>query len=362
MFDVLVAGAGPAGSTAALALEREGLSVTIVEPAAFPRTKVCGEYLSAATVRELLAAGGVCAVQGQAHELRSVRIASGRACVSMHFEKPGWALERATLDAALLQAARSAGADVVRGRVEHFEREGDGFCVSVRDGRGDLSKLRCRVIAGADGAHSAVARIAGLHRETNERRRFAIGGHYANLSGLEDAVQMFVDGRTYLAVNPFSRTRANVMLIVYEDELRANRSGIDAFVGERARRLSHGAIDLRRATLEKRVSTGPLAHRTKRFTAPGLLLIGDAAHFVDPFTGQGVYLALYGARLAAAAIRDTMIRAIPQAQAWHAYERALRAELARRSRFASLASLAVRFPALAPLAPAFTPLLHAVSA
>jgi flavin-dependent dehydrogenase len=351
--DVLVAGGGPAGATAALHLARAGFSVSVVERSEFPRTKACGEYLSTAAVRELRRLGVVTELEAQAVPVRGIRLHNRGAQARLDFRTPGWSLPRAILDDALLRAACNAGANPVRGRVEDLR--------SIRMPEGTLQTFTARFVIGADGAHSLVAKHAGLTQVTRGVQRFAIGGHYSGLRGLDGVVEMFVGGRGYFAINPFSRTSANVMVIAEEQALQQNRGDLDAFIIECARALgvNHGFSGAR---LEgKRIAIGPLEHRATKYTAPQLLLIGDAAHFLDPFTGQGVYLALYGAKLAAQCIAAVLRDGVPETSARAQFERRLRREIQRRSRFARAASSLVRMPFLAPAAPLFSPLLGAIA-
>lgn len=362
MFDVVIAGAGPAGSAAALHLCREGLSVALVDPADFPRAKVCGEYLSAATVRELHAIGVGKALAPRAHSIDKLCIKAGKAEVMLPFAGQAWSLPRCVLDTELRDAAVRAGAVPVRARVEAVEHGAARCIVLARNADGEGSLLSTRIAIGADGASSAVARTCGLTVASREKGRFALGGHYRVESPHADAVQMFVGAGAYFALNPLRDDLANVMLIVPKRELHQNREDVETFMRDRIAGLTGGSITFSADGFEgKRLSTGPLAHRVRRFTAPGVLLAGDAAHFVDPFTGQGVYLALHAARLAARAASAHLRRGIPQNEAWRSYEHALRSEIRRRVRYARLASLVVKAPVLAPIARAFMPLLNAVS-
>ena len=368
-YDVVIVGAGPAGAAAALRLARAGAAVCIIERAQFPRTKACGEYLSAGTVRMLESLDLRTALETRAAKLRGIRLFGSGVCAELRFSSPAWSLPRATLDAALLDAARSAGAAHVLGRAEHFLRSNTGIRVRVRTVTGEAC-VDGAFLIGADGARSMVAREFGLAGRAPQKRRFAIGGHYGGLRGLDGYVEMFVDGHSYFAINPFEDSRANVMLIVDEQQLRAARDDVDGFLRERARELSGGRIRFDRATLEgKRIAIGPLASRARACSAQHVLLAGDAAEFLDPFTGQGVSLALRSAEYAAQAITLTLFGHAREAQAWRQYDARMRTELIRRKRLSALVSLLVRVPLVAKSAAAilarrprmFVPLLDAVS-
>ena len=91
---------------------------------------------------------------------------------------------------------------------------------------------------GADGAQSIVARKCGLSAAPHGEQRFALGGHYAGLRDLDRFVEMFVEGSSYFAVNPFDAAHANIMVIVREKDLSARKNDVDRFIRERARALS----------------------------------------------------------------------------------------------------------------------------
>lgn len=363
MHDVIVAGGGPAGAATALRLAREGFNVAVVERSAFPRTKPCGEYLSPAAVRALDDLGLAELLRPYAAPIHGVRLFNRGARVEMPLRTPGWALPRATLDEVLLNAAREAGVFVIRGRVEDAIMLDEKAGVFVRTPDGGLEGIEARALVAADGAHSLIAKICGLAAPQNGTSRFALGGHYRGLHGLDGFVEMFIDGASYFAINPFSSSAANVMLIVGESDLQRRRENVDAFIAERASALSGNAHGFGRgAHIEgKRVAIGPLEHRALRYTAPRVFLVGDAAHFLDPFTGQGVYMALHGARLAAREITAMLRDPAVEERARARYERALGREVRRRKSLAGAASALVRMPRLAPVARVFSPLLGAIA-
>ncbi|HZX68186.1 MAG TPA: NAD(P)/FAD-dependent oxidoreductase [Candidatus Elarobacter sp.] len=348
--DVVIAGAGPAGSATALLLARAGVGVRIVERSAFPRRKVCGEYLSGGAVDALDRLGVLDRVRTRASPLRGVRLVTqGVAPVSLAFEHAALACAREDLDAMLLDAALEAGAVVERARVEELLME-DGRCagVFVRTSEGTLEPRRATVVAGADGIGSVVARKLGLTKPAHGRGRYAVGGHYAGFGSFDAQVEMYVGGGAYFALNPLSELRANVMVVVPKQRLAQWSRDVDTGVGDAAAALAHGVRSFEGVTrLGARVSIGPLAHHVRSAVAAGALLIGDAAGFVDPFTGQGVFLALTGAEHAAEAILNALHDRSRTEAAFAAYTRWRAEDIAWRRRLCATVALLVDVPPLA---------------
>ena len=348
--DVVVVGGGPAGSATALRLARAGVAVRVIERSPFPRRKVCGEYLSGGAVDALDGLGMLAAVRARAAPLRGVRlIPAGAPPVALDFARPALACAREVLDALLLDAAVSAGAVVERGRVEELVLEGGRCCgVAVRTPEGTLETRRARVVAGADGIGSVVARKLGLTKPAHGRGRYAVGGHYAGFGTLDAQVEMYVGGGAYFALNPLSELHANVMVVVPKERLAQWSRDVDAGVGDAAAALARGVRSFEGASrLGARVSVGPLAHDVRRATAAGAILVGDAAGFVDPFTGQGVFLALTGAERAADAILVALGRPERSAAAFAAYARWRSDDVAWRRRLCATVTLLVDVPPLA---------------
>jgi 2-polyprenyl-6-methoxyphenol hydroxylase-like FAD-dependent oxidoreductase len=348
--DVVVVGGGPAGSATALRLARAGVAVRVIERAAFPRRKVCGEYLSGGAVDALERLGVLDRVRAHAAPLRGVRlIAEGAPPVALSFARSALACARDVLDALLLDAAVAAGAIVERGRVEELLFE-DGRCggVGVRTGDGALVTRPARVVAGADGIGSLVARKLGLAKPSLGRGRYAVGGHYSGFGALDAHVEMYVGGGAYFALNPLSELHANVMVVVPKQRLAQWSGDVDAGVGGAAAALGRGVRSFSEASrIGPRVSIGPLAHDVRRAAGSGAILIGDAAGFVDPFTGQGIFLALTGAERAADAILAALARPDRSARAFAAYARWRADDVAWRRRLCAAVALLVDVPPLA---------------
>jgi len=359
MLSALVAGAGPAGSTSALLLARSRKSVCIYDRSAFPRTKACGEYLSAGSVRLLYELGVGERLAPHAREVGGVRLHGHGVRAVIDFPQAGWSLPRALLDDVLLGAALQAGAHALQGRVEDCADGAECATLVVRLPDGSLATMNAGAVVGSDGMHSLVARKCGFNGAKGGARRFALGGHYSGLKGLDGYIDMFVEGTSYAAINPLTDTTANVMLVVSESELEANRGRIDAFARERARDLA-GDL-LADARIEgKRVAIGPLSHRASTLAGNRVLLAGDAACFIDPFTGQGVYLAMRSAQIAAECILSGDLRG---------YESRVRREIEARERAARRVRGLIASPLLARTAAAalrcnarlFAPLVQRVT-
>jgi geranylgeranyl reductase family protein len=335
MVDVAIAGGGPAGSSAAMVLAEAGLDTLIVDKSQFPRNKACGEYLSAGAVEQLRELGLESTLAPHAAQLDGIRLSGNGARVELRFSQKGWALPRTRLDDELLRSALARGATFLQARIEDVHEEESGSLLTVREPSGEVRDIRARFVIGADGAQSIIAKKSRLTVAPPGEQRFALGGHYGGLHDLDRFVEMFVEGRSYFAVNPFDAAHANIMVIVREKDLTARKNDVDEFIRERARALSGDAARFAQAQLEgKRVAVGPLAHSTCGITAGKVLLAGDAAGFIDPFTGQGVYLALRGGIAAARAIAAAVAAPSSAPAAIARYASEFSGEMRRRGKLA----------------------------
>ncbi len=314
--DAIVVGGGPAGSSTAFALASAGARVLVLDRATFPRAKPCAEYLSPQASRLLSAMGALDAVEGAgaAHLAgMTVRAPNGAVLrgdfVAQHgyraFRDRGLALRRTVLDPILLDCARDAGAEVREGvRVADLVRDDDGRVTGVRvlDAHGASSVLNASLIVGADGLHSVVARRLGLARTSRIwPRRIALVAHYENFGDVGDWGEMHVErGVGYVGLASVEGGLTNVAMVVPRSAAREVSADRTAFFESWLRARPQLAPRLRGATRVTPVlATGPFASHARRAWAPGVALVGDAADFFDPFTGEGIYSALRGGELLA---------------------------------------------------------------
>lgn len=306
--DAIVVGGGPAGSVTALLLAERQLRVLLFDKARFPRHKACSEYVNAAGARLLRALGVADALAANgAHRMAAMLIhAPGGARFLAEFDHDGrgdhaLGLSRQRLDTLLLERARAAGVAVHEGvHVRDVLRENGrvGGVVATIDGRREV--VRAPLTIGADGRNGSVCRALGLAVTPRWPRRTGLVAHYRGLEGLDAWGEMHVAAHGYAGLAPLEDGLTNVAFVAPSQTLASRAGTIDAFFSEGLAAIPALAAKLRGA---ERVGTmrgvGPMAHRARRVVGGGFLLVGDAAGFLDPFTGDGIYAAIEGARLAA---------------------------------------------------------------
>lgn len=315
----VVIGGGPAGAATAWALASQGLDVVLVDKARFPRDKPCAEYLSPQGSRILSAMGVLETVeQAGAAQLSGMRVRSPDGGIihgefaAQHgftgFRDRGLALRRRHLDPILLDAARHAGASVREGvALDSLIMVGETV-VGVRlHSDGELREVRAPLVIGADGLRSMVARKLTLTARLPWPRRVAFVAHYRDVCGMTGYGEMHVERDGYVGLADVGHGETNVAIVVPR-ALAKEASGDSA--GFMTRWLARHSQLERRFTGATRVSdvqvTGPFASHARRGYAPGAALVGDAADFFDPFTGEGIYAALRGGELLGDFARDAI--------------------------------------------------------
>jgi menaquinone-9 beta-reductase len=316
--DALVVGVGPAGSASAALLAEAGFSVLAVDRAEFPRDKPCAEYMSPEAVRiltrfgivETLERAGAAALEGM--KITGIHGATAHGIFALAGHRPyrptGLSVSRRILDQALLNVARKAGASIAERTVveELLYERGAVTGAVLRDGQGRRRSVRARLTVGADGLRSVVARRMG--RRTHQRpRRVAFVAHVSGVRNLGRSAELHFGRNGYMGLNRIGQDLVNVALVVPAERAKEAKGRPQDFLLHTLGEFPDaGSRVLAGEIVRPVLVTGPFAAWSGRVAVPGGLLVGDAADFFDPVTGDGILSALRGAELVA----ETMIPAL----------------------------------------------------
>jgi len=359
---VIVVGGGPAGAATAFYLARAGVDVTILDRAHFPRDKPCSEYMSPQASRILDEIGALELIEraGAAHLAgMRVRAPNGTSFQGRFADVEGFrgytdrglALRRIVLDSLLLDRARAAGAVVREGvRVSDVRRDSSGRVTGLDaiDESGERRTLSASIVVGADGLRSVVARRLDLAATRLAQRRVAFVTHFAGID-MGDSGEMHVEHDGYLGLADVGGGMTNVAVVIPRSRAREASGDPAGFIDAWISRRRHVAPRFANAVRVTPVlATGPFASAARRAWAPGAALVGDAADFFDPFTGEGIYAALRGAELLAPRIIDALATTTPgDADAClRAYDSARIGEFRGKWAVERIIGVAVTFPAV----------------
>ncbi|WP_405392758.1 FAD-dependent monooxygenase [Streptomyces sp. NBC_01102] len=268
MIDILVAGGGPAGLAAAIRAAAAGREVVVVEPRAAPVDKACGEGIMPSGVAALRALG----VTVPGSELRGIRYVEGARSAEASFRgPPGLGVRRTALHDALHRRALGLGVRIVAGRVGEVRQGHDSI---------GAAGLTARWLIAADGLHSPLRRALGLDRPVSAPRRYGLRRHY-RVAPWTDLVEVHWSRRCEAYVTPVGDQLVGVAVL--SGDRRSHTDHLAAFpaLAEALRDTEAGPVR----------GAGPLRQSARSPRAGRVLLVGDAAGYVDALTGEGIALA-----------------------------------------------------------------------
>jgi flavin-dependent dehydrogenase len=275
VIDILVAGGGPAGLATAILGARAGLEVVVVERRHGPVDKACGEGLMPHAVQLLRRLG----VQPPGKPFHGITYLDdrGRSVTGRFRGAAGLGVRRTTLHAGLLDAATAAGV-----RLEHAD-----IGPVIQDSISvHCSGFRSRYLAAADGLHSPIRAALGLDRPSTGPRRWGIRRH-VSMAPWSDCVEVYWSDGAEAYVTPVADDCVGVAILTsrkggFDEHLRAFPALQETVHGR-----AHGADR----------AAGPLRQKVRSRTAGRVMLVGDAAGYVDALTGEGLGIAFGAAEL-----------------------------------------------------------------
>lgn len=312
-YDLVVAGGGPAGTSAAITAARLGARVLLLERGRFPREKVCGEFVSPEALgllRSLLQdPGDLRALLESAPEMREARVFAGEQCLQFPLPAAAVSISRFELDAALWRAAEAAGVEARQAVAVRAIEEGPNFSVATSEG-----DFAAKSVVDSSGRWSNLNPAATPRPgESRKWQWLGIKAHFAEDGTPPSSDLYFFDGG-YCGVQPARGGQVNACAMVRSDRARSLPEVFALYP-----RLLERSRGWRQVT--ETVVTAPLVFRTPRSLRSGVLLAGDSAGFLDPFAGDGISAALHSGALAAEALVDFWSGRIPLKQAALRYQR-----------------------------------------
>lgn len=331
-FDVIVAGAGPGGSTTAAYLGRAGKKVLLLEKAKFPRDKTCGDALSGKSMKVVRELALEAKIQKLPHcDITGVFFSSpSGASVDIPFPSndpnrkggTGYCMRRIHTDAMFFDAAKSTKNVQVK---ENFMVQEvifqNGYAVGVKGiettGKRETREFYAKVIVGADGVNSTVARcVLGEKAKLDDKHSCdAVRGYYSNVSGLTSNIEIhFFESVMpgYFWIFPLENGMANVGIGLVSSDLKkriaSKNKNLITIMNDAIQNEPMIKERFKNAKLEGQISGWrlPFGSYRRQLAGNGWVLVGDAASLVDPFSGEGVGNATASGRMAAKCICDSI--------------------------------------------------------
>ncbi|MFD2333448.1 NAD(P)/FAD-dependent oxidoreductase [Cohnella sp. GCM10020058] len=350
--DVVVIGAGIAGSSLAKALADRGRRVLLIDRKGFPRHKVCGEFLSPESIGILSELGFASALRSlEPADIRATRIhAFGSAPLRIPLPGAAWGLSRYDLDEALHREVRLAGAEIATGTtVASMAREADGYTLNLVCG-GFVRTVQARAVIGAWGGGGRLSVLTGAKRRNKPASSPYLGVkmHFTGIEARDEVELYFFEGG-YLGLSPAGSGIVNAAALLDRRAVRDAPTAVQGWL-ELAQARSP-SLNRRLAGAQPVPGTQAAIAPVRLFARPipwdGIPLVGDACATIPPLCGDGMSMALRAAQLCARSAERYLGGELSLCEWEEDYARAIRSAFDGPLRWGNLVQRAAGRPLLA---------------
>tara|TARA_B100000686_G_C16806876_1_gene991943 strand:- start:14993 stop:16207 length:1215 start_codon:yes stop_codon:yes gene_type:complete len=313
MYDILIVGAGPAGSTAALYAHKYNLKTLLIDKANFPRDKVCGDALSGKTVRMLKELDLLEQVENLDGAIIN-RITFGspnnkifdvylRGTKNNQQIKKGFVIPRKVFDNFLFNKADEV-TDTKQGFTVQDLIFENGYVVGVKglNDNGIEEEIRASLVLGCDGPASILSRKLEMYKMEMDHTSIAIRCYFEGVKGLTDQIELHYVKELnpgYFWLFPAGNGKANIGLGLSKNNAKNQKRTLRQIMDELIKNEYFSDRFINARALEKPVGWNlPLGSIHRKNHGNGFMLLGDAAGLVDPFTGEGIGNAMVSAKYA----------------------------------------------------------------
>ncbi len=318
-YDCIIAGAGPAGCSAACYISRLGLTVLLLDKEKFPRNKTCGDGIPPSAMHILDRMGvleKIEAIKPRKSDYMIVSSPDGTVVKGVPSTKGlrdyGYVIPRMIFDDIIFNHIKVLPGitAVEKFKVTDIIYNGGNACGIKGEFNKKSYSVRGKYIIAADGVNSIIARKLGLLNRTDKHRAFSIRAYFDNVSGLEQAVELHFDEKLtpgYGWIFPVSEKKANVGIMILNDY--SPTKDIKKYYDEFIKTNDIARAKLKKAKMIKGTYRGcmlPLGSFPSLRHKNNVMLIGDAGSLIDPVTGEGIFYALASGAFAAEAIKKSM--------------------------------------------------------